>query len=116
MSADDPSGNSHDPVVLQLAAYNARAIEPFIACFTPDVVFEDGAGVVTMRGHQAMRERYAAMFDANPSLHCEVVSRIRVGSYVLDEEHVTGRGPGVVHVVVIYRVAGDRIEHVRVLR
>ena len=116
VKAGDSIETKGDPVELQLVAYNARAIEPFMACFSPDVVIEDGAGVVAMRGHAAMRERYGAMFDTYPALHCEVVTRIRVGDYVLDEERVSGRGPDVLHVIVIYRVANGLIEHVRTLR
>ena len=105
-----------DPVQEQLEAYNARDLERFIACYTPDVVIEDGAGNLMMQGHDAMRERYGPMFAQNPDLHCRIVSRIRIGDYVVDEERITGRGPGEVHAVAIYRLADDLIAHVRFLR
>lgn len=105
-----------DPVVAQLAAYNTRDLEAFLACFAPDCVVEDGRGTVLMRGRDQMRARYGEMFAANPGLHCQLVHRTRVGAWVLDEERVTGRGPGELHVVVVYRVEGEQIVHVRMLR
>jgi len=105
-----------DPVERQLAAYNARDIAAFVPCFSLSVVIEDGAGTVLMRGHDELRERYGAMFTANPQLHCELVHRTRVGSFVIDEERITGRGPEPIRAVAIYRVDGAIIEHVRLLR
>lgn len=105
-----------DPVQAQLEAYNARDLERFVKCYSEDVVIEDGAGNLMMRGHEAMRQRYGPMFAAHPDLHCRIVSRIRINDYVVDEERITGRGPEEVHAVAIYRVAGDLITHVRFLR
>ncbi len=105
-----------DPVQGQLDAYNARDVERFLTFFTEDCVIEDGAGNLLMKGHAAMRERYGPMFAANPQLHCRIASRIRIGEYVVDEERITGRGPEEQHAVAIYRVAGERISHVRFLR
>ncbi|MDF2626567.1 MAG: hypothetical protein K0R39_398 [Symbiobacteriaceae bacterium] len=105
-----------DPVRAQLDAYNARDVERFIACYTPDVVIEDGAGNLLMQGHDAMRQRYGPMFAKFPDLHCRLASRIRIGDYVVDEERITGRSPGEEHAVAIYRVEGDLITHVRFLR
>lgn len=103
------------PAQKQLEAYNNRDIEAFMSCYGPDVVVEDGAGNVRMENWEVMKERYAAMFAANPNLHCELVSRIVIGQYVVDEEHVTGRGEGVKHAVAIYRVENGLIRHVRFL-
>jgi hypothetical protein len=107
-----------DPVEAQLAAYNARDVEAFLACYTNNCLIEDGAGNLLMQGHTAMRERYAAMFAASPTLHCTVVHRTRIGRYVLDEEEITGRIPDFRRAIAIYRLApgGASIEHVRFLR
>jgi hypothetical protein len=105
-----------DPVQAQLDAYNARDLERFIACYTPDVRIEDGAGNLMMQGHAAMRERYGPMFAQYPQLHCRLASRIRIGDYVVDEERITGRAPEEQHAVAIYRLAGDLIAHVRFLK
>ena len=105
-----------DAVERQLEAYNARDVERFVACFTDDVVVEDGEGRTLMTGRAEFREAYAAMFAASPALHCRVVSRARAGRYVVDEERVAGRGPEELHVLVVYRLRGDLIEAVRLLR
>lgn len=111
-----------DPVDAQLAAYNARDVEAFIACYTTDCTIEDGTGTRLMSGHDEMRTRYRALFDGSPNLHCEIVHRTRIGCYVIDEEAIRGRLPGVNpelrRAVVIYRVDADAglISHVRMLR
>jgi len=102
----------------QLAAYNAHDVDAFMACYTPDCVIEDGKGTRIMTGHREMRPRYAALFAGSPNLHCEIVSRVCIGDYVIDEERITGRVPDLRRAVVIYRVekASSLISHVRFLR
>jgi len=110
--------NNFDPVETQLAAYNAHDVDAFIACYTPGCVIEDGAGARLMTGHAEMRPRYQALFANSPNLHCDIVSRVRIGSYVIDEESITGRVPDLRRAVVIYRIdaASGLIAHVRFLR
>ena len=111
-----------DPVEAQLAAYNTRDVEAFLACYTTECVIEDGAGARLMQGHGEMRSRYRTLFDSSPNLHCMVVHRTRIGEYVLDEESISGRMPGVApelrRAVVIYHLdrASGLIDHVRFLR
>lgn len=107
-----------DPVEAQLAAYNARNIGEFLACYTDDCLVEDGAGNLLMQGRVQMRERYETMFAASPKLHADVVHRTRIGRYVLDEEEISGRIPDFRRAVAIYRLTSDGalIEHVRFLR
>ncbi len=116
------SVTSFDPVDAQLAAYNARDVEAFLACYRPDCVIDDGEGVRLMSGHADMRARYQALFDGSPNLHCTIVHRTRIGDYVLDEESISGRLPGTKpelrRAVVIYRIdqTTGLIAHVRFLR
>lgn len=106
-----------DAVERQVQAYNARDVDGFIACYAKDVVIEDAEGQPLMSGRAAMRERYGLLFADSPELHAEIVTRIRVGSYVIDEERVTGRPDGELHAVAVYRLDGDgRIDRVRFLR
>ena len=96
----------------QVEAFNARDIDRFVGYYSPDAVLEDGAGNVLARGHDAIRAIYGPMFAQSPELHTEVVRRIQVGPWAIDEER--GRGlnlagfPPELHVAVIYRVEGDR--------
>lgn len=116
------SAVNFDPVEGQLIAYNARDVDAFIANYTADCVIEDGEGNRLMAGHAEMRERYRALFDGSPNLHCTVVHRTRVGEYVFDEESITGRLPGtqpqVRRAMAIYRIdaASGLICHVRFMR
>jgi hypothetical protein len=115
----DPTLDPTAPVRAQLEAYNRRDLEAFLACYAPDCRMEDGAGAVVAADREAMRTQYAGLFADSPDLHAEVPTRIVVGGYVIDEEHVTGaRLPGfpeAVHAVAVYRVADGLIRHVRVL-
>ncbi len=107
-----------DIVEEQVQAYNARDIERFLATYSPEVVNEDGQGNVRYKGHDQMRAIFGAMFAISPDLHARILTRIRIGLYVVDEEEVTGiRGsPEVIRAVAIYRVEGDKIVHVRMLQ
>ncbi len=109
---------SNDPVALQVDAYNGRDLEAFLGCYSPNTVIEDAIGNVVMRGRDAMRAVYGELFRDSPNLHAEIATRIRVSDYVIDEEVVTGRleSPEPLRVAAIYHVAGDVIDHVRLIR
>jgi hypothetical protein len=64
-----------------------------------------------------MRTAYSELFRASPNLHAEITIRIRV-KYVIDEERVTGRRDSTdeVHLVAIYHVTDNVIDHVRLIR
>jgi hypothetical protein len=114
MAASEPA---EDAVERQVRAYNEGDLEEFVACYAEDVVFEDGDGTAHMSGREEMRERYGRLFARAPSLHVEIVTRIRIASYVVDEERITGRPDGDGHAVAIYRLDGDGlIDRVRFLR
>jgi hypothetical protein len=107
-----------NPVQLQLDAYNARDLELFVAAYSPDIVIEDGDGNRVVEGRAKLRERYQALFQASPALHCNIAHRTIVGKFVIDEEEITGwRGLEVlVRVIVVYRVEADKIVHVWMFR
>ena len=109
-----------DPVVVvsaQVDAYNARDLDRFLDCYSPDAVIEDASGQVLMRGRDSMRGVYEQLFAQSPKLHCEIRQRIHVGRYVIDEEAITGFHcagyPTEVHAAAVYRVEGVRIVYVR---
>ena len=104
-----------DPVDAQLAAYNARDVEAFAACYAEDVVIEDAEGNVLARGRAEVREQYGPFFTTTPDLHAEIDTRIRIGSHVIDEERITGVGPEPMHAVAIYHVTDGAIDRVRFL-
>jgi hypothetical protein len=106
-----------DAVDRQVRAYNEPDLEGFVACYAEDVVVEDGDGVILLSGCDEMRERYGRLFERSPDLHAEILTRIRIGSYVVDEERVTGRPDGDMHAVAVYRLDDEGlIDRVRFLR
>lgn len=98
----------------QLAAYNRRDLEGFVACYAADarIVLPDGSLLAS--GHDEIRERYGELFDQSPELHAEIRNRIEVGAVVVDEEYVTGfvlpDMPSAIHAAAVYRVADDLIQ------
>jgi hypothetical protein len=106
------------PAQQQLECYNKRDLEGFMNCYSSTCYVEDGEGNVLMPNKDKMRERYSALFEASPELHCDLVSRIALGQYVIDEEHVTGHNGSkdTNHVVAVYRIEDGLIQHVRFLR
>jgi uncharacterized protein (TIGR02246 family) len=106
-------------VARMVDAYNARDIDRFLDCYSPDAVVEDGSSKVLRQGHHAMREFYGQLFAQSPQLRCVVRQRIHVGRYVIDEEAISGIHldgfPTEVHAAAVYLVEKDLIARVRIL-
>ena len=97
----------------QLAAYNARDLEAFLAVYSDDVEIHAFPGRRLYKGKDRMRERYAKLFADSPRLHCELVHRTVHGNVVIDQERVTGvRGDAVIEASAVYTIASDRIVRV----
>jgi hypothetical protein len=111
-----------DPVTVvqgQVEAFNARDLERYVSYYSADAVLEDGNGQVMAQGHDAIRALYGQLFSQSPALHADIPQRIQVGSYVIDEEQISGfifEGfPSEMHSAVIYRVEDETIAHARIL-
>ena len=74
-----------------LAALNAGDLEALVACYDPMATIEDGNDGVLARGHLEIRKRYGPMCELYPELRVEPLGRWEVGSFVVQEERVTGR-------------------------
>jgi hypothetical protein len=108
--------NESEAVDRQVDAYNAGDIDGFASCYAEDLVIVDAAGTELTRGRAQLVEQYGRWFARNPELHVEIVSRIEVGAFVIDAEHVTGTPDGDIHAVAIYHVDADgRIDRVQFL-
>jgi uncharacterized protein (TIGR02246 family) len=108
-----------DLIERQIAAFNARDIEKFVACYAPDARILDASGGAMATGHEAIRQMYTPLFDNSPALHVEVVNSISIGSWVIDDEMFTGFNlpgyPTDLRSVVIYQVAGGTIQQSQIL-
>jgi hypothetical protein len=82
-----------DPVqVVQefIDAFNARDVDRVVGCFSADAVMQNDLGTVFAQGEEAIRAHFGGFLTQSPNLHSEILSRIHVGCWVVQEEHVTG--------------------------
>jgi hypothetical protein len=101
-------------VQAQLAAYNARDLNAFLATYADDAQLFEHPSKLLAGGLAQLRERYAARF-AEPNLHAVVVKRIVMGDYVIDHETVTRtfpEGTGTQDAIAMYEVQGMHITRV----
>jgi hypothetical protein len=110
--------NESQVVQEQVDARNSRDLERFLSFYHPDIVIEDRAGKVRIRGHDGLRGFYGPLFAQSPDLQVDVPNRIHVGSWVVDEEETTGMNlegfPKSLHAAVIYQVIDGKIAWVRI--
>jgi hypothetical protein len=93
-----------DPVQRQLDAYNARDADRFAACFSPRIRVFSSLGTLVIEGRGELGRHYAQLFATHPHLHAESVSQLHLGSWVVEEERVTGLRDEAVHALGVYRV------------
>lgn len=107
--------SSDDVVQRQVDAYNRRDLEALMVCYAPTAVIEWADGSNRFAGHDAIRGRYADVFDRAPDLHAVIAGRLRAGEWTVDEERVRIAGE-LLHVLVCYHVRDGLIDHVVMLR
>lgn len=102
-----------DVVQEQLDAYNARDLERFVACYADDVrIFRPPATAPAIVGLAALAEYYRTHRFNLPGLRADLVNRMVLGRRVVDHERISGVRDGPFEAVVVYAVAGHRIETV----
>lgn len=82
-----------DPVqVVQdfIDAINARDVNRVVGCFGVGAVMQNDAGHVFAQGEQGIRAHFGTFLPQSPCRHSEILSRIHVGPWVVQEEPVTG--------------------------
>ena len=95
----------------QVNAYNARNIEAFLATYAEDVKIYNDQGQLIMEGHEAMRARYAKMFDEVTNLYCEIENRMVYNNTVVDKEKVRYNDT-YLNAIAIYKIANGKITKV----
>ena len=99
-------------VARQLAAYNAKDIDAWLATYAASAVQCELAGKVLATGHAEIRARALPRFS-EPNLHALLLKRAVMGKVVIDHEIVTRtftEGPGTVELVCIYVVENGLIQ------
>ncbi len=81
-------------VARQVDAYNAHDLEAFVATFHPTIEFIGWPDHLRLQGHQALRERYGALWAAGPALEARILARIAVGRFVIDREQLVHHPDG----------------------
>ena len=105
--------SSADLVSANLAAYNARDLDAFMASFDADIeVFDLRSGTIAMQGCADVRARYRELFEASPTLHSRILHRTVLDDLVSDHELVTGRSGGDAEILITYQVAGGLIRRI----
>jgi imidazolonepropionase-like amidohydrolase len=96
----------------QLNAYNARNIDAFLEAYSDDAELYSFPDSLTSKGKDAMRKKYAPVFEKYPDLHCEIKSRIVEGNTIIDKEYITATGRKPLEGTVIYKIKNDKISQV----
>lgn len=107
MSASDAEA----VVAKQLAAYNARDIDAFMALWRDDAEYFAHPNELLARGAAEIRARHEIRFK-EPDLHGKLIGRVSVENLVVDREIVTRNFPGgrgAVDVIAIYEVQAGKI-------
>jgi hypothetical protein len=107
-----------DIVQAAIDAYHDHDLDRCLSFCAPDVVVTDADGAVIMSGSEEVRARYAASMAKHPNMHYDIPNRIALGSFVVDEELVTGfsaGGPEMLRAVLVYRFVDDQITAIQIL-
>jgi ribosomal protein S18 acetylase RimI-like enzyme len=100
-------------VAANLAAYNARDLDGFMACCAATIeIWDQQTGTCLMQGWEQVRASYGELFARSPRLHSRIVRRSCVGCVVIDHEIVTGRYGGDLEILISYQVLAGRIARV----
>ena len=110
-----PIATPEQIVDAQLAAYNRRDLEGFLAFYSDDAVLVKYPNQVTQTGKAEMRARYQRRFG-NPDIRAEILKRITFGDFVIDHERVTAPpAKGELVAVAVYEVRDGKIVRVTFL-
>lgn len=100
-------------VQAQVAAYNRRDLDAFLATMAPDARLYAFPDSLLHAGHDELRRVYGRLFAKATGLRADVRQRVVQGRYVIDRETtygLPGRGPTTG--VAIYEVRNGRIARV----
>jgi len=97
----------------QLDAYNSHDIEAFLNAYSEDCeIYNQSTGEIMMKGHDAMRERYGKMFNERPKLYADLIKRMTLGNFAIDQEEVTISDTEHSQAIAIYEVKDNLIRKV----
>jgi hypothetical protein len=96
-------------------AMSSRDIDAFMTDLAVSVRLINRDGAAMLDGTDAVHEMYEGVFSGNPELKVELMDRMSVGQWVVDEHLTTGFTNGSqVHAVRVYRVEDGKIQSIQV--
>lgn len=76
-------------------AYNARDMDGILKAYAFDsTAYSLPDGKVMLKGHDAIRKKFARVLDPKMKLKVEIVNRIVDGKFVIDKEKISGTADG----------------------
>lgn len=97
----------------QVDAYNAHDLENFLATYSDSVALQTLPDTAAMVGKDRLRESSKEWFTRAPAVHADIVHRKVLGSFVVDQERITGTPDGApLEAVAIYQVSDGSIRRV----
>jgi len=100
-------------VQAQVAAYNARDLERFVALYSADIrVFRPPAVEPALVGKKAFAAFYAEQRFNKPGLYAEILSRMVLGNTVIDHERILGIAEQPLEIAVVYEIRDGLISTV----
>ena len=101
--------NSPENIVQkQVEAFNARNLDAFVECYSDNVVVRNFPNEILYKDNEVLKTNYERFYSKNPKTKVEVVKRISVGNFVIDEELAT-IGNQTYQQVAIYEVTSGLI-------
>lgn len=76
-------------------AYNARRMDGILKAYSPDsIAYALPSGEIILKGHDAIRKKFARILEPNVNLRVDIVNRIIDGKFVIDKEKISGTVDG----------------------
>jgi hypothetical protein len=76
-------------------AYNARRMDGILKAYSPDsIAYALPSGEIILKGHDAIRKKFARILEPNVNLRVDIVNRIVDGKFVIDKEKISGTVDG----------------------
>ncbi|MBD0259526.1 MAG: nuclear transport factor 2 family protein [Cytophagales bacterium] len=100
-----------DMIVKAVRAYNAKDLDSYIACFSPDVEVYNASGVLMFKGADKLKEHFEAFFHANPNVKRKIIDRVVTGNKIVEREQLVGlKGAAEQSVTSIYELDNGLIK------
>lgn len=99
----------------QLEAFNSKNIDAFVKTFDSEIKAYDFPNKLYVQSKKQLHSIFSDFFTQTPDLHCEIKSRIILGSVVIDKEYLTVNGE-YFNAIAIYEIENGVISRMTTVR